>query len=90
MKTLMNFYPQHHVLKAVLVMSVAAFLVLIACQPDGRKAEPTIRSTVEPAVQSTAEPPAQSTAEPPIPNTAEPTVESTARAVCPKHHRAAG
>ncbi len=69
MKTLMNFYPQHHVLKAVLVMSVAAFLVLIACQPDGRKAEPTIRSTVEPA--------AQSTAEPPIPNTAEPTVEST-------------
>ena len=78
MKTLMNFYPQHHVLKALLVMSVAAFLVLIACQPDGRKAEPTIRSTVEPTVQSTVEPAVQSTAEPPAQSIAEPTVESAA------------
>ena len=54
MKALMNFHPQGYVLKAVLVMVVAAFLVLIACQPDGRTAEPPIRSTVEPTVQSTS------------------------------------
>ena len=86
MKALMNFHPQGCVLRAVLVMSVAAFLVLIACQPDGRTAEPPIRSTVEPSVQSTAEPtvesttepPVESTAEPPIPSTAEPPIQSTA------------
>ena len=78
MKALMNFHPQHHVLKAVLVMAVAASLVLIACQPDGRTAEPPIRSTVEPTAQSTAEPTAQSTAEPSVPSTAEPPILSTA------------
>ena len=77
MKTLMNFHPQRYVLKAVLVMSVAVLLVLIACQPDGRTAEPPVRSTVEPTVQSTAEPPIQSTAEPTVESTAEPTVYST-------------
>ena len=77
MKATLNFHLQRCVLKAVLVMSVAAFLVLIACQPDGRTAEPLVRSTVEPTVQSTAEPPIQSTAEPPIRSTAEPIVEST-------------
>ena len=78
MKALMNFPPRNYVLKALLVMSVAALLFLIACQPDGRKAEPTIRSTVEPTVQSTVEPAVQSTAEPPAQSIAEPTVESAA------------
>ena len=78
MKTLMNITSQRYVLKALLVTSVAVFLVLIACQPDGRTAEPPIRSTVEPSVQSTAEPTAQSTAEPTAQSTAEPAVESTA------------
>ena len=43
MKATLNFHLQRYVLKAVLVMSVAAFLVLIACQPDGRTAEPSIQ-----------------------------------------------
>ena len=77
MKTLMNITSQRYVLKALLVMSIAAFLVLIACQPDGRTAEPPARSTAEPPVSSTGEPPVPSTAEAPIPSTAEPTVEST-------------
>ena len=78
MKALMNFHPQGCVLRAVLVMSVAAFLVLIACQPDGRTAEPPIRSTVEPSVQSTAEPTVESTAGPTVSSTAGPPVQSTA------------
>ena len=77
MKALMNFHPQGCVLRAVLVMSVAAFLVLIACQLDGRTAEPPIRSTVEPSVQSTAEPTVESTAGPTVSSTSEPTVYST-------------
>ena len=71
MKALMNFHPQRYALKAVLVMSVAVFLVLIACQPDGRTAEPPIRSTVEPPVPSTAEPTVSSTSEPTVYNTGE-------------------
>ena len=63
MKALINCRPQHYVLKAVLVTSVAAFLVLIACQPDERTAEPPIRSTAEPTVESTAEPTVYNTGE---------------------------
>ena len=78
MKATLNFHFQRYVLKAVLVMSVAAFLVLIACQPDGRTVEPSVQSTAEPTVESTAEPPILSTAEPAVESTAEPPVPSTA------------
>ena len=63
MKAVMKILPQRCVLNALLVTSVAAFLALAACQPEG--------GTTEPPVQSTAEPPAQSTAEPLVYSTGE-------------------